>query len=394
MPRDGSELEIGKAVKPTRQKRAVDSSIPRPESPASAHIEPAATPARRRRTTIASAPIRGSSSVAPIDPTGNGEVGGDGQGCLDAHSNLAIAAIVANLAFSQTLRKGCITAISRCDRSAEDLIVQTLRASDPAMADASKKVLFSAASKIRLAIEKAGKAEYTTHQRTEERLAIVAELILGSAGSRLPHEQARAKIEADMKAQAMSLPIYPWVKENAKGLGPLGLAVLVAEASIPIGDYRSISGLWKHCGLSVENGRAQRLPAKGEGGKGDEAGKVFNARRRAQIWAMCSDTMLRAQWRGDKDADGNNPVKSGKPVAVPAHAIGPYGEVYGRRKSHTAPRIEDTADLPDKIGGFRNPAKWTPARCDADARRIMTKALLRDLWRVWRGMPAVGAGTE
>ena len=34
--------------------------------------------------------------------------------------------------------------------------------------------------------------------------------------------------------------------------------------------------------------------------------------------------------------------------------------------------------------------KWTKGRCHNDARRIMSKALLRDLWRVWRGLPPRG----
>ena len=64
---------------------------------------------------------------------------------------------------------------------------------------------------------------------------------------------------------------------------------------------------------------------------------------------------------------------------IPAHSAGPYGEVYGARKAHTLPRVAATADLDDKDDN-----KWTPARCENDARRVMSKALLRDLWVEWR----------
>jgi hypothetical protein len=100
------------------------------------------------------------------------------------------------------------------------------------------------------------------------------------------------------------------------------------------------------------------------------------------------------QWAGEKtlDADGKDPEKTGKPVAttVPAHALGTYGEIYARRRAQTAIRVEATADLPATIGERFNPEKWTKSRCHNDARRVMSKALLRDLWRVWRGLPPRG----
>jgi hypothetical protein len=63
--------------------------------------------------------------------------------------------------------------------------------------------------------------------------------------------------------------------------------------------------------------------------------------------------MFRAQWRGEKDG-------------IAAHAIGPYGEAYGERKAWNLAR------------------GWTPGHAENDARRYMTKRLIRDLWRAWR----------
>jgi hypothetical protein len=53
---------------------------------------------------------------------------------------------------------------------------------------------------------------------------------------------------------------------------------------------------------------------------------------------------------------------------------------------HTLPRIAETEHL-----GKKDPAKWTKGRCHNDARRVMTKALLRDLWVSWREMEATKA---
>lgn len=96
---------------------------------------------------------------------------------------------------------------------------------------------------------------------------------------------------------------------------------------------------------------------------------AFLHARRAQIWSIV-DPMFKHQWAGDKDAEGGNPVKTGNAVAVASHAVGPYGRVYGARKASTT----------DREG-------WTPKHRDNDARRIMTKALVEDLWRVWNGNP-------
>ena len=69
-----------------------------------------------------------------------------------------------------------------------------------------------------------------------------------------------------------------------------------------------------------------------------------------------------------------------------AHFIGPYGEHYADKKAEYVARIELTKDLPDKVGGYWNPEKWTLKRADNAARRYMEKCILRDLWRVWRGV--------
>ncbi len=104
--------------------------------------------------------------------------------------------------------------------------------------------------------------------------------------------------------------------------------------------------------------------------------------------------------------DGKDAAKTGKPVAVPAHPLGPYGKVYGRRKEHTASindvggyaeraqaivermRREGKAPQAENVAG-----RLTRKHLDNDARRVMTKALVEAVWRVWNGKAAL-AGKE
>lgn len=68
-------------------------------------------------------------------------------------------------------------------------------------------------------------------------------------------------------------------------------------------------------------------------------------------------TGFRHQWAGADEETG----ESGKPK-------GPYGEVYAKRRARTAETHPD----------------WTKAHSHKDALRIMTKALIADLWSAWR----------
>jgi hypothetical protein len=105
------------------------------------------------------------------------------------------------------------------------------------------------------------------------------------------------------------------------------------------------------------------------------------------MWTL-ADSMLRKQWAAARDEDGGRPAETGKPVAVPAHATGHYGEIYARRKAATTPRIAATAHLGKTVNAKGNevihPDKWTPGRVHADAARYMFKALVKDLRVQWR----------
>ena len=312
MPRDGTEI----VAEMPRRKRAIPLSNPIVLPPASEPI---------------------------VDDVG-------GHAATEIHSMCA-ADIVNDLVALQRKRRFCIVSQSRIDRSIESLIASTLGFRIDADEKDRKKV-FAQAKALRLDVEKgAGSTAPTT----------LAPLILTSAATRAQWDTLRAEAEKEMRRLATQLPVYAFAK-GVKGFGDLGLAVICAEAGIPLGDYRTVSGLWKRMGLAVINGERQRR-------KTDRAAAAehgYSPMRRAEVWSICSDSMFRHQWRAATDEQAGGPK-------------GPYGEVYARRRLRTDPRIEATADLP-----AGDPAKWTKGRCHNDARRIMTKELLKDLWVEWR----------
>jgi hypothetical protein len=169
----------------------------------------------------------------------------------------------------------------------------------------------------------------------------------------------REGVEKQMRKIARSLPIWLWV-ESVAGFGDLGLAIILAEAGCGFTgrgllDYATKEKLWKRLGLAVIEGERQRRKTDLELAEKH----AYNPARRAEIWAI-ADSMFRHQWRGEKDG-------------VAAHAIGPYGEIYAKRKASTEDR------------------GWTLKHRDDDALRIMSKALIRDLWRKWRELHAENA---
>jgi hypothetical protein len=147
--------------------------------------------------------------------------------------------------------------------------------------------------------------------------------------------------------------------------------------------------------MAVVDGRRQGDPgAKATSEDWIEHG--YSKKRRGQVWAMLDDVMLRGQWRGDKDEDGADPKKTGKPVAAPAHAIGPYGEHYGRKKAEYISLNEQRAyapladeilyrqkNLDKKTRAIFESGRITPKHIDNRARRYMAKMFLKDLWTEW-----------
>lgn len=366
MPRDGEE--IGLVEMPVRRKRAIYMSAPRHSTPASAHIEPVETPVRKRRASQASTP----KTIAP--------------------GVSSIQEVVKELVSLQRRRQFSITQKNRSERAIESLIASTMGFRLDAD-EKDRKSVFARAKAFRLTVEKGGEGQKPADTQHNSALSAIVPLIVISADNREPWVKLRKDVEANMQMVAAQLPpnVVAFAR-TVRGFGItslLALAVLTAEAGIPIGDYRTISGLWSRMGLGVKDGQRQGGWCNKEQLVNDNGDPTlrYSPKRRAEAWAFCSDSMFRGQWRGEAelDEDGEKSEKSGKPVVkiVPAHADGPYGVVYERRRMHTAPKVLATAHLPNT-----DRDKWTKGRCHNDARRIMTKALLIDLWREWNGFPA------
>lgn len=363
MPRDG--MEIGEAKQPNRETLAKFHATTRRATPTSPLIGPSETKVRRERANTLAIPQAPSLASDPLSC-------GDGQLQSDIQSSHAIAATVIELVSLQRQRQFSIVQKNRSERAIESLIASTMGFRMDA-SEKDRKAVFASAKAFRLAVERGGEGRHACATQSEVALSTIAPLVLISAQNRKPWVDLRATVEKDMAKLARKLPVYDFAK-SVRGFGDLGLACLVAEAGIPIGDYRSVSGLWKRMGLAVFDGkRQQKCRDK------DEAERHgYSPKRRAEVWAFCSDSMFRAQWRGADEETG-----------APAGPIGTYGEIYARRRATTDLRIESTADLPTT-----DRDKWTKGRCHNDARRVMSKALLRDLWRVWRGLPPRGLAEE
>lgn len=160
-----------------------------------------------------------------------------------------------------------------------------------------------------------------------------------------PCTKARHEIELEMKRVVRKLPVYQWAKE-VKGFGELGLAVVVAEAG-DLSAYPKKGHLWKRLGLAPFEGKAYstwRMKGGLTAEDWTEAG--YSPRRRAEIYAVISEPLFRQQ----------------------TVCAGSYRAIYDRRRELTAETHPD----------------WTKAHSHMDALRVMTKYLLRDLWREWR----------
>lgn len=282
---------------------------------------------------------------------------------------LPLSPLIKELQDAQKTRKFCITSQSRCDRSCESFIAKRLGYISPTEEDEDKsedaKAIFKDAARIREFVEKGGQNLVELRLQSGHAPEAVREIISDctliiqtSALASSEWDKLRNATEKHMCELARSLHVHPWAKSVA-GFGDKGLAIIVGETG-DLSGYSSQEKVWNRLGLAVFFGKRQRKHAD------KVMAKIhgYSPRRRAEIWTL-ADSMFRHQWAGDKDEDGKDPKKTGKPVAIPAHAKGPYGEVYRRRRAQTADR------------------GWDKTHSLNDARRIMTKALIADLWKAW-----------
>ncbi|MGO4984474.1 hypothetical protein [Collinsella sp. Sow4_E3] len=137
-------------------------------------------------------------------------------------------------------------------------------------------------------------------------------------------------------------PLNAW-RKTAKGVGEKQLARLLAAVGDPYlradtGQPRTVSQLWAYCGLHTLPGDGGNEAARRR--KGQQANWSTDAKTRAYLIAMSCVKQTGSEYRA----------------------------VYDARRAHTATTRPD----------------WTPGHSHNDALRIVSKRVLRDLWRAAR----------
>lgn len=273
-------------------------------------------------------------------PVGDG--GEEGRWPIDAksHDRAPASPSVDQLAELQVRRKTYIAAVNKQTNAIKALVRRALgwRYDEE---DGDREAVNKRASRI-VTAALAGK-----DQKAEDEAvfaALAADLAVFAAAIE-PMQKARHEVELEMKRLARKLPVFSWAKE-VKGLGELGVAVIIAEAG-DLAKYPKKGHLWKRLGLAPHEGKAYSTwRTKGGLSAEDWTAAGYSPRRRAEVYAVIEDPLLRAQ----------TVVK------------GPYRAIYERRKASTEITHPD----------------WTLMHRHRDAQRVMTKYLLRDLWQEWR----------
>lgn len=157
------------------------------------------------------------------------------------------------------------------------------------------------------------------------------------------------KIEKSLEKLAKKLPVAPWVAA-VRGFGFPSLAAIVGECG-DLSAYRTVSGVWKRAGLAVIDGEGRQRRVA-------DADRAllhgYSPERRSAIWNV-AEPLARQQrtWLNKETSE----IKK---------EPGPYGEILETEKAKALAK------------------EWRPAHAEAHAKRLMTKALLRDLTVEWR----------
>jgi hypothetical protein len=157
---------------------------------------------------------------------------------------------------------------------------------------------------------------------------------------------------------AATLPAAGFV-ERVRGFSIWGLVALVGEAG-DLGLYPGCRHLYKRLGLAPNECY--------EAGQ-KKTGRKIPRLTRGRVMGIIADPLLRAQRRAQTDDEA-------------AHAIGPYGKVYG-----------DVRHRHEAAGGCENCRRVSPttkkpmvaAHSHALGRRAMLKALIHDVHQAWHG---------
>lgn len=240
-----------------------------------------------------------------------------------------------------------ITAVCRGFVLNADLGLAEASAITPGMTEKQKATAMKAREKIKAMalamaerIKKGGDEGGDKHARAA--IDIIARSINDVA-------KERERIDADIGRLAKTLPIAPWV-DTVKGFSHTQAGLILAETG-NLSDYATVSRVWKRMGLAVIDGGAQRRVT------GDAAMQHGYVPRRRSLMYVIEDTILRQSITGEKEDQ-------------PRASKSPLGDVYMRERAKREARIAEGEKL------------WNGAHYQA--RRIMGKELLRQMWVEWR----------
>lgn len=177
------------------------------------------------------------------------------------------------------------------------------------------------------------------------------------------------------------LPIYQWAKE-LKGLGDLSLACVIGEASgygkesgefYSVGDFKSVSALWKRMGLAVNSATGNRQGSPGKGATADDwIAEGYSKTRRSVMWNVGNSLIL---------SMGKFRPLFGEDV----RANPDYTElqcVFAERARYEAERLPHKCGTPIKESATGKDSYTLHAA--NRAKRYTEKRLLRMLFSEWR----------
>jgi hypothetical protein len=195
------------------------------------------------------------------------------------------------------------------------------------------------------------------------------------------------RLTRQMVRQVKGTPLGDFVNDTL-GLGPAVL--LVAALLPPLTEMHSPAAVWRYCGLDVRGGRAPKM-ARGQMGGFSPRLRAFAIARVAIPIVKVTASPYRRLYDARKAATSVT-----HPDMLPQgggceHCDAAYGATAASRASRNLERERASVAFDcAKHGGVH----WSPAHRHADALRVVAKAVLRDAWRVVRGLPPRLAGTE
>lgn len=186
-----------------------------------------------------------------------------------------------------------------------------------------------------------------------------ADIVLDTIAMRASADNREAHYTAQMEDLVETLPVWKTVKDW-RGVGPLGVAIIVAEAGRDLNCYATKGKIFKRLGLAVLAGVRQ-------GGLPKSASKeawiehAYPRQRRSRVWTVATSVLLAKNER--------------------------YTTIYHDRKAYeraAAEAIGLTVAPSAKIPKKRAAEFRSLGHIDNRARRYAEKKLICDIWRAWR----------